>query len=66
MSEADYEEVVGICTLMALIVSFSLRHIRLATTLIYAQDDFVYHNFYVSLQSLPRDVYLDCRMRAIE
>ena len=58
MSEVDYGELVGICTLIALIVSFTLRHIRLATTFIHAQDDIDYHGFYVSLQSLPRDVYL--------
>ena len=58
MSEADYGELVGICTLIALIV--------LATTLIYTQDDFVYHGLYVSLQSLPRDLYFTAALRAIE
>ena len=51
MSQADDGELFGICTRIALLVSF-------ATTLIYAQDEIGYYGFYVSLQSLPRDVYL--------
>ena len=43
MSQADDGELIGICTRIALLVSF-------ATTLIYAQDEIGYHGLYVSLQ----------------
>ncbi len=58
MSEADYGELIGICTWIALPVSFTLRYTGLGYALIHAQDEIDYHGLYVSLQSLPRDIYL--------
>ena len=57
MAEADYGELVGICTWIALLVSFALRSTGQGYTLIHAQGKNDPHSYYVSLQSLPR-VYL--------
>lgn len=51
MSEADYGELIGICTGIALLIP-------LATTLTFAQDENDHHGLYISLQSLHSNVYL--------